>query len=83
MEAMANRKEDRTVFLSQQDLAEYLGVKRSSVSKATHNDWLAGGVPVAEWAEWNRKGTKVSGYQVPKKVARQIIPKSEHTKFDL
>lgn len=45
------------------------------------NNWVAGGdlqAPVAEWAEWNRKRTKISHFSIPRswftdsEVQRQI-----------
>jgi len=52
----------------QQVLAEMLGVTPSYLSRATRENWIAGGdleAPVAEWAVWNRNGTKVDHYSIP------------------
>lgn len=80
MPAVASREE---VFIQPTDLAQYLDVSRSYLSRATHQDWLAGGVPVAEHADWNRKQTRVKGYRFSPRKARQIIPRSEQKQYDL
>lgn len=58
-----------------------LGCTKSYLSRAVRNNWVAGGdlqAPVAEWAEWNRKRTKISHFSIPRswftdsEVQRQI-----------
>lgn len=67
-----------------------LGCTKSYLSRAVRNNWVAGGdlqAPVAEWAEWNRKRTKISHFSVPRgwfmdpdvreKIAQNVDPRCD------
>jgi len=76
--------EESKVHLKPRDFADYIGVSPGYLSRATHNLWHAKGVDVELYAEWQtRNEDRVSHYEVPEKLARQIIPRSEWPKYDL
>lgn len=76
-------QDEPTVTIKASDLAKFLGVTRGYLSRAAHNDWQAGGSPVAEWATWNRTNSQVLEYEVPVPDARDIIPPSEKRDYRL
>lgn len=75
---------ERKVRVKPGDLANYLGVTDSWLSRAVHNRWNAAGVDVELYVVWRtRNKGRVSHYELPVHIARDIIPKSEHPKYDL
>ena len=66
-----------TVHLSGEDLAAYLDVTAQALSRAVRRDYNAAGYRVSEWADWHHGGKRVQGYDVPRPVAREIIPVDE------
>jgi hypothetical protein len=76
--------DERKVTVKPTDLANYLGVSRTYLSQALHNRWHAGGVDVELYAVWmTRNQDRVKHYELPERLARKIIPKSEYPKYDL
>ena len=61
--------------MSQSDLADYLGVAQSTLSKATSNLHKCAGYPVHAWAKFDGSG-RVTGYDVPERVMRRPSPAS-------
>ena len=61
--------------VSQSNLADYLGVAQSTVSKATSNLHKCAGYPVHAWAKFDGSG-RVTGYDVPERVMRRPSPAS-------
>lgn len=66
-----------TVYLAGQDLAEYLEVTAQSLSRAVRRDYNAAGYRVSEWADWHHNRRRIEGYDVPRSIARKIIPKDQ------
>lgn len=76
--------DERTIVIKPGDLAAYLGVTQSYLSRAVHNRWNAAGVDVELYAIWRtRNQNRVSHYELPLHIARDVIPKSDHPKYDL
>jgi len=74
----------KTVAVQPKDLAEYLGVTRTYLSRATQNRWNANGVDVELYAVYQtRNENYTSHYELPLDVAVSVIPPSEHKKYDL
>jgi len=63
-----------TVPLKAYELADMLDVSASYLSQAAKNDWLAGGVRVRLYAVLHWKGKRISHYDVPKKVIKDVVP---------
>lgn len=66
-----------TVRLSGQDLSTYIGVSQSALSRAVRRDYKAGGYRVSEWADWHHNHRRIEGYDVPRSIARKVIPKDQ------
>lgn len=65
---------DSTQSVTREQLAKLLGVTPDAVSRASENNQLCEGYPVAEWAEITTRGEIVS-YHVPEKILAGIASK--------
>lgn len=73
-----------TVKVKPPDLAEYLDVSRTYLSKATQNRWHANSVDVEKYAVYEtRNEARTSHYELPIRLAVTIIPPSEQHKYDI
>ena len=81
---VVSEESQKTVAVQPKDLAEYLGVSRTYLSRATQNRWNAKGVDVELYAVYRTRNENItSHYELPLDVAVTVIPPSEHKKFDL
>lgn len=55
------------LHLNQEELAAALDRGRGTVSEATKKGNLCAGIPVREYAHWDRNG-RVSGYLIPERL---------------
>jgi hypothetical protein len=82
--AVVSEDEQRTVAVQPKDLAEYLDVSRTYLSRATQKRWNAKGIDVELYAVYRTRNENItSHYELPLDVAVTVIPPSEHKKFDL
>jgi hypothetical protein len=82
--AVVSEDEQRTVAVQPKDLAEYLDVTRTYLSRATQKRWNAKGIDVELYAVYRTRNENItSHYELPLDVAVTVIPPSEHKKFDL
>lgn len=75
--------EEKKVRLDTQELADLVGVSHGYVSRAMHNDWLAGGVRVKEYAVMHWKGNRVSHYEVPVSLIKDLAPRHQWEQFGI
>ena len=76
--------DQKTVAVQPKDLAEYLDITRTYLSRATQNRWNAKGVDVELYAVYKtRNENYTSHYELPVDVAVSVIPPSELKKYDL
>ena len=76
-------KTEETIPLNSNEMAEMCGVTQGYISSALHNDWLAGGVRVKEYAVMHWKGNRVSHYEVPKSLAREHFPRDRWSYYNI
>jgi hypothetical protein len=77
-------QEDDKVKILPPDLAEYLDVSRTYLSKATQRRWHASSVDVEKYAVYEtRNEARTSHYEFPVHMAVTIIPPSEQHKYDI
>lgn len=75
--------EGETVELSGQEFADYLGISEGYLSRAASGDYLAKGVRVSQYKVMHWKGNRVSHYEIPVSMARDLIPREEWHKFKI
>lgn len=76
--------DDDTVKVLPPDLAKYLDVSRTYLSRATQKRWHAGSVDVEKYAVYEtRNEARTSHYELPIDIAVTVIPASELHKYDL
>jgi hypothetical protein len=73
----------RTTNLDLGEVAELLGVTKSAVSGAAHNDGLVKGYHVAEWANWHPRGKTIRSYDVPHEAIRRFVPPDEYGRYGI
>ena len=71
------------VRLSSTEMAEMCGVTQGYVSRALHNDWLAGGVRVKEYAVMHWKGNRLDHFEVPESIAREYLPRERWSELGI
>jgi hypothetical protein len=84
MEVMERKEtEEARVTLSTREFAKMLDVTAGYVSRAAHEDWLAGGVRVSLYKVMHWKGNRIKHYEVPESLVKDLVERYKWSDYGI